>query len=396
MCIVIYSQVQTYAASSISGESAYLGNVLVGCGDEVMTTFLNATLPDNEEGMEALAGSNINMYLMSNNFLMYVVLLVCVAVLHLQGHTLEHMGRGDDDQPLYNIYGLFWGSVVLSAVGTGLLIVLKILIIDANISSAVPELQYMGQEVAAQLVTGAFFSLCAAIYFTCKLDFAIPSIFFWPCSLFTCILCCCCSTDHTKVAAKKLVHLFSLWSLVFFLILLFSHLSFVVLAVLAQPSTVISSMVMYIFFAAYVVQFMAILFTCFKQKGMFQLKARILIVIRKLLVSFLFASVIAVACGFGSLITAANAVAFYGSTRNSLYAVLSTCATPLFVTAFTWGIYKLFSLWLQFHTPKKEDRVKNKQPSNIALHIHMQSNEQTPLLEQPEAQMEEGMADTAS
>lgn len=213
-------------------------------------------MPDHEPDMQALAGQRINLYLSGNSFLMLLVILVCVVVLHLQGPTVERMGSNTDDQPLYGIYGLFWGCVVSSAIGAALLIVRRIQIIELNMASAAPELHYVGMVMASELVIGAMVSLLVAIYFSLRLDFVMisPSIFFWPCERFTCR---CCSNNHTcaKVAAKKFVQCFSLWSLVLVIVLLSSHLSFVVLALLARPSTVISTVVMYIFIAAYVVFF---------------------------------------------------------------------------------------------------------------------------------------------
>lgn len=82
--------------------------------------------------------------------------------------------------------------------------------------------------------------------------------------------------------------------------------------------------------------------------------------------------------------------------RNSVYAVLSTCITPLLLTALTWGLYKLGSVFLKYFTPEKEEKKEaNKKSNNIALHIHVESNKLAHLLERPEAQMEEGMAGTA-
>lgn len=86
-------------------------------------------------------------------------------------------------------------------------------------------------------------------------------------------------------------------------------------------------------------------------------------------------------------------MAFYGSTRNSLYAILSAIITPMLLTAFTWVLYKLGSLYLQFYTSNKEEKTRETNPPPNLDDVG--ANERIQLVEHPEAQMEEGMAGTA-
>ena len=349
-----------------------MGYVLRGCGDDIMTTLLNATLPNNDPGMEELSVMSMKYYFMGNTMLIIAVISVCTVVVQVSGPIaafLNHDTGTNTTQPLYGIYGLFWGCVIVSAVGNILLSLHTIWIAALYLNYGDRELVYVGWVVLSQVVLGTL-AVSLAIFFGRKLQFPIPVIFSYLCFLCT----CCCNKEHALQKTEKIVQCLSLWSLLLFTVQLACNMSFVFLALLARPTTVISTLAMYLIFASYCIHLWAGIFAVIKERQP-ALEKRTTSFRRRLFqtwkVFMMFISLCGATIFFGILVTAANT---YGRGRDSINAVLSTVITNMALGGITLAGHKVGSVWVTTVFP----------PSSTS-----EANEHTPLLERSEVQMEE-------
>ena len=333
-------QLQTYAAQHISGEQGYLGYVLKGCGSKVMTTLLATTQPNSKHEMQQLSMAMIIFYLAGNVFQILLAVIVGALFLRSKGHTLAVV---NDTQPSYDNYGLFWGGVVLSAVGNVLMTLHSFWIIKLNLASGVPEFVILGSVLGAQLVLAMSAALVVAVHYGCRLEFSIPYIFTLPIDI---LFCCKC----TKQINKKIVQCLSLWNLLMFLLHVLYRGSFVLLALLARPPSVAPTSLMYLFAAFCTVHFLAIIFTSSKMKKSEEWKKHVPAILIDLVQTMMFMFIFATALCFGLVIGAAGALANYGGIQNSPYPTLSTLVTPLTLAAFGWTLRKVGSQWLKLRT----------------------------------------------
>ena len=331
---------QTYAAAKVFGERGYLGYVLRGCGTKTMTTVLPTTQPNNKQNMEQLSTAMVALYLAGNSFQILLAVIVGAMFLHSKGHTIAIVSNA---QPSYDNYGLFWGCVVLTAAGNVFLTVHSIMIIKLDLSSGVHRLINMGCVLLAQLIVAMCASLMVAIHYGRKLDFSIPSIFSLPSdALFRC--------SCAKATNKKIVQILSLWSLLLFLLHVLYRGSFVFLALLARPPSVVPTSLMYLFAAFCTAHFLAILFTSTKMKKRAEWKKHVPAIVIDLVQTLMFTFIFATALCFGLVIGAAGAMANYGGVQNSPYPTLSMLVTPLALAAFGWTLRKVGSQWLKLRT----------------------------------------------
>ena len=327
---------QTYAAAHITGVQGSLGYVLKGCGVSIMTTLLPTTQHNNKQGLQTRSMAMVGIYLAGNIFEILLVLIVGAMFLHSKGHSIAIVSNA---QPSYDNYGLFWGCVVLSVVGNVFMTVHSILIFQLNLASGVRELIILGCVLVAQLVFGMSTSLLVAIHYGSKLDLSIPSIFSLPFGILFC--------NRAKQINKKIVQCLSLWSLLLFLVHVLYRASFVFLALLARPSSVVPTSLMYLFAGFCTVHFLAIIFTSTKMKKREQWKKHIPAIVIDLVQTLVFTFTFATALCFGLVIGAAGALANYGSVQNSPYPTLSTLVTPLALAAFGWTLRKVGAQWLK-------------------------------------------------
>lgn len=283
-----------------------------------------------------------------------------------------------DAQPLYgiNIYGVFCGCVGLSAIGNILLSAHTFSIAVVYLISGDPELGLLGKLVLAQLAMGTIITFLLASWFGLWLDISIPVIF--SCTQY---LCTCCEKNRALYICIqfRIERCLSLWSLLSFTVHIACRMIFVLLALLAEPSTVMSTLAIYLFAAFLFIHFVGIIFTVFKQER--RPKKRTFYgrkFCQFVLFFSLYGSLFAVVMSFGLLITAANSLAVYGGARNSINAVLSTVVTPVVLAGISWVICKSSSKWL------RELLTLPPIPSTS------EANEQISLLVHAEAQMEEG------
>ena len=305
--------------------------------------------------MQELSEILISVYLAGNFALIFGGLLAIWVLLHRYGKTVTNT----NPQPSFDNYGLFWGCVVLSVVANGLLISHTSHFVKLYMNSGVYHLIAMGWSVLVQLLAVVLASLIVAIWFSCKLSLDIPSIL-W----LLAPLCC----NRAKPARKIVVQCLSLWSLIQCLLHVVCYIPFLGLALLALPSTVLFTLLIYIVAAVCALQFLAITFTFCKMEkkeqgvkkycscctrctsfvlNMFQVLAFAL-----LCVSFLCYSI---------LISAVGASANYGITSwSSPHSVFSIVATSLFPVALVWIMREIGTLWLQHRTNSPpEDENEN-------------------------------------
>ncbi len=198
-------------------------------------------------------------------------------------------------------------------------------------------------------MTGA---LTVAIYYGVKLDLYIPSIFLLPFIIFFC--------NRAQLVSRKLVQILSLCSLIVFLLHILCRASYIFLSLLARPTVVISTSLLYIFAAFYTVHFMAILFTTSKlRKKAWKKHKRIPTIVIDLVQTLTLLFIFATALCFGLVIGAAGAFANYGTNRNSPYPTLSNLVTPLALAVFGWILRKIGSQWLQYNAIASADEEVN-------------------------------------
>lgn len=170
---------------------------------------------------------------------------------------------------------------------------------------------------------------------------------------------------------------FSLWNLIQCVLHWFGYVPFLVLALLASPSTVIFTLLLYITSALCVVHVLAACFILCKavkrEQGaccrMFQIVWYVL-----LCVAFL--------C-FITLISAAGAVANYGSTAwNSNPSVFSLRLSTVAPVTIMWSLRRISMLWLQtLHGyPSQKDEYVQMPKDEPEINLSSKVNESSPLL----------------
>lgn len=330
-----HMQVQIYAAARLSSEHGYLGYVLRGCGTDPFKTLLDATSTDNSKLLHKVATAMGCVHLVGNFFQIILILLVSVLILHKKGHTIA---RNDDAASSGN-YGIFWGCVTVSVLGSVSLTAHTIVIVQMQLTSGVQQLIISGWMVLAELLLAIIASLMVAIYYGKKLNLTIPSIFLLPIA----ILCC----SHAKDTNRKVVQCLSIWSLLLFLLHVCCRASFIFLALLARPPTVISATIQLIVIIFYLVHLLNIVFTFAKAKKNPQRKTNFPSIVIGLAQALAFMVVFATAICFGTVIGVVGLLANYGTIKDNPYSMLSTLATPLALAAFGWAMRKVGFQWLK-------------------------------------------------
>lgn len=330
---------QIYAAAHLNDKDVNPGYVLSGCGNNTLTTVLTTTMPNNRQGLEKLSEVMMRIYVVGNLFLFIVVILVICFLLQRCGTTIAN---DNDDRPSLDNYGLFWGCVVQSVIGNGLLTAHAIGIVQLYVSSGAHGLIVLGWLILALLLIGVIASLIVAIHFGRKLPISIPLCFTWP----LVILCC----DRETI--MKVVRCLSLWSLILFLLHISGRVGIVALALLALPATVLCTLLIYIIAVVCTVQFLAIIFTFFKMEKSNPSRCSYAInLCQAVAFTFLFATVLC----FGLPITAIGALADYGNVWSSVYSVFSIFVAYMAPAAFVWALRRIGSKWLQMHMPEASD-----------------------------------------
>ena len=325
-----------------------------------MTTLLPTTLPNKDAKMHFMARSLVVVYMMGNLFEIVLIVIVSVLFLQAKGHTIASSKMAAP--PSYDNYGLFWGCTTVSLVGSCLLTAYTIAIIKINLSSGVPMLILTGMLVLALLLIGIVASLIVAIHYGRKLDLITPSIFLWPFAILFC--------NRANQISKKIVQILSLWSLLLFIHHISCYASYIFLALLARPHTVISTSLLYIFAIFCTIHFLAIIFTTTKMKKTVTWKKhKIPLIAIHLVQVLMFTFLFATAVCFGLMIGAAGTLANYGVTRHSPNPILSNFVTPLALALFGWTLRKVGMQWLKLHTPSSS-------------RVHMAVGEELPLLQE--------------
>ena len=206
------------------------------------------------------------------------------------------------------------------------------------------------------MVGGLVVSLLMALHFGSKLQFSIPSIFLW------CLVIPCC---NQKRLMKKTVQVLSLWSVLYFQVVVMGYADFVFFALLATPHAVISALLLLLFAAFCSIHLFAILFKSTKLKKSPQLKNTVLSILINVAQTLVFTIAFAAAFCFGVVICVAGGLVNYRVQDNSLYPTLSTLVTPLALAVFGWSLRQISSKWLKLHMS---------QPAQEALHAEQGHN----------------------
>ena len=173
-------QIQLYAADQISSERGYLGYVLRGChSNPNMEMKYSVTSPNGNRRLEVFAAFMISVYSVGNIFLIVLILLVSVHFLRKQGSFLASIHDDSIEKSSFSNYGIFWGGVTVSFLGNILMTVFTLLTETVDLSSSVHIKSRGGWMVLSQLVFGTSAALIVALYYGRKLNFAIPSIFYY-------------------------------------------------------------------------------------------------------------------------------------------------------------------------------------------------------------------------
>ena len=347
-------QVQTYAAAHLSIEHGYLGYVLRGCGSDPFKTRITITLPDNNDQREK--ASQVMVYFFVSGSIFQIILILLASALYLHNCKKRHTQVRNNittTQTSFHSYGIFWGCVTASVLGSVALTAHTIIIVYLLLTSGVHSHTASGWMVVTQLVLAISASLLVAIYYGKQLDIAVPTIFLLPFVIFCC--------NHAKETSKKIVRCLSLWSLILFVIHVFCRSGFIFLALLARPSTVITTVLLCIFFAFCLVHLLAILFIFARTKGVMQHKNIPSLVI-SLVQGLAFTAIFAAAICYGATIGFAGTLATYGTIMNNPYSMLSTLATPLALAAFGWALRKVSFQWLKTVTNPEATEEAEKIP----------------------------------
>ena len=356
-------QIQLYAAAQISSEGGYLGYVLRGCHTDPQKTAYSVTLHNGEQWLEILASAMIAIYSAGNYFLTVLILLMSVHFLHKQGSTLASNYHDNTAKSSFNNYGIFWGCVTVSFLGNILMTVHTLMTEIVHLSSDVAIHIRAGCMVLGLLVFGTSATLIVAIYHGRKLSFAIPSLFLLPFAIL-----CCCNGAHE--ISKKILRCLSIWNLLLFLLHVCCRASFVFLALLGRPPTVISTTLLYILVVFYSVHLLAILFafTKLKAKKNQSLRTKVASIFYELAQILVFLVLFTTAVCFGFLVGFASVLANYRTVQDSPYSTVSALIAPTFLLAFGWTLRKIGSQWLE--------RVTG--PDELAVTEHLQE----PLLQE--------------
>ena len=328
-----------YAATQLKGERGYLGYVLRGCGTEPMTTVYHPTLPGNNQFLKIASINMAHVYNIGNVFLIVLMLLMSVMFLHSYKEDRATMKSDHSVPSTLDNYGIFWGCVTVSFLGNALLNAQAMLVVSYQLTSAVPEFITSGCIVLAQLVVGISASMVVAIFYGRKFNFSVPSIFLLP----FVILCC----NRAKETSEKVVRCLSIWSILTFLFHVCVRASFVFLALLGRPATVISATLLYILTVFNMVHLLAIFFTIAKAMKRQQQKRKIASVVYELAQALAFLVLFATAVCFGSLIGFAGILANYRTVMNSPYSTISALIAPTFFAVFGWVLRKVGLQWLK-------------------------------------------------
>ena len=218
-----------------------------------------------------------------------------------------------------------------------------------------------GWMVLSQLVFGTSTTLIGAIYHGRKFSFAIPSIFLLPFAIL-----CCCNGAHEM--SKKIVRCLAIWNLLLFLLHICCRASFIFLALLGRPPTVISATLLYVLTIFYSVHLLAILFAFTKAKKKQPWRIKVTSIFHELAQVLVFLVIFITAVCFGSLIGFAGVLANYRTVLNSPYSTVSALVAPTFLLAFGWALRKIGSQWLKSVTG----------PDELAVTEHLQE----PLLQE--------------
>ena len=354
-CKHVHMQIQSYAAAQTSSERGYLGYVLHGCHTDPQKTLYTVTLRNDEKWLNVLAGVMLSVYAVGNIFMIFLVLLVSVQFLNKQGSTLASSHNDSTARSSFSNYGIFWGCVTVSFLGNVLMTVFTLLTEIVNLSSGVHV--NSGWIVLSQLVFGTSAALIGAIYHGRKFSFAIPSIFLLPFAIL-----CCCNGAHEM--SKKIVRFLSIWSLLLFIIHICCRASFVFLALLGRPPTVISATLLYVLTIFYSVHLLAILFAFTKAKKKQPWRIKVTSIFHEIAQVLVFLVIFITAVCFGSLIGFAGVLANYRTVLNSPYSTVSALVAPTFLLAFGWALRKIGSQWLESVTG----------PDELAVTEHLQEH----------------------
>ena len=347
ICKHVHMQIQLYAANQISSEHGYLGYVLRGCHTDPQKTVYTVTLHNDEKWLDISARVMLSVYAVGNFFLIILVLLVSVQFLNKQGSTLASSHNDSTAKSSFSNYGIFWGCVTVSFPGNVLMIVLTLMTEIVNLSSGALAHINTGWIVLGLLVLITSTTLIVAIYHGRKLSFAIPSIFLLPFAIL-----CCCNGAHE--ISKKIVRCLSIWSLLLFLLHICCRSSFVFLALLGRPPTVISTTLLYILVVFYSVHLLAILFAFTKAKKKQPWRATVTSIFREFAQILVFLVLFMTAACFASLIGFAGVLANYRTVLNSPYSTLSALITPTIFLVFGWTLRKIGFQWLKSVTGPDE------------------------------------------
>ena len=313
--------------------------MLRGCGTDPRSTLYRPTLPNNCKFLVMVSTAMKYVYGVGNFCLTVLILLVGVPLLrsYMEGPA---MTRSDNTvQSLLDNYGIFWGCVTVSFWGDVILTVHGVFAVKYFLISGAPGFIVSGWLVVALLVWGIFVSLTVAIYYGRKSNFSIPAIFLLPFA----VLCC----NRAKETSKKIVQCLSIWSLLLFLLHICVRASFVFLALLGRPATVISTTLLYIFALFYLVHLLAVFFTIAKSKKKQKWRTKVSSAVYELAQALAFLVLFATAVCFGTLIGFAGILANYRTVMNSPYSTLSALIAPITFAAFGWALRKVGFQWLK-------------------------------------------------
>ena len=302
-----------------------------------MTTVYHPTLPDNDQLLQTASTTMARVYNVGNFFL--IVLMILVSVLFLHSYKKDGATGDYSVQSTLDNYGIFWGCVTVSFLGNALLNAQAMLVVSYHLTSEVPAFIASGCIVLAQLVAGKSASLMIAIFYGRKFNFSIPSTFLLP----FVILCC----NRAKEKSEKVVRCLSIWSLLSFLFHVCARASYVFLALLGRPATVISATLLYIFAVFQLVHLLAIFFTIAKAMKKQQRKRKVASFVYELAQALAFLVLFATAVCFGTLIGFAGVLANYRTVMNSPYSTLSPLIAPTIFAIFGWVLRKVGLQWLK-------------------------------------------------
>ena len=254
------------------------------------------------------------------------------ALLKLLSQKMEVNGHS------FDYYGIFWGLSAILFLVFALLLYTDVTIVSMEFTTDFYHKKYYKYFFPFAFAFLCVFCTPVAIYFGVKFTFTTPSVYLLPAKLL-----CCCSDNCARIFVTSLTFWFNLAASVFLL----GHGFVILFAFTMAPFAVAVNVMLLVLTFMCLTYIMALVFTVCASIGTrkcLRSNADCCATVRAaLLIPFLLAIICFVLMGALSGQFVNNA-----TQPNSLYAIIKSLFTPIFLAALSFGLKRLISVWLHW------------------------------------------------